>query len=64
MRYYVEFFQALAPGNYWRPCGDRGVAIIDVRLSPKKAHIIAESEMIKRGFDKYEISKAASYRDI
>ena len=64
MRYYVEFMDEIAPGNFWRSCGDRGVAIINGRLTAKDAHKIANAEMKKRGFDKYWITKANSLREV
>ena len=64
MKYYVEFLETIADGNYWKPCGDRGIMIIDGRLSPENAHAIASEEMAKRGFDDYWITKADSLRHI
>ena len=64
MKYYVEFLKTIADGNYWKPCGDRGVMIIDGRLSPENAHAIASAEVVERGFDDYLITKAESLRDI
>jgi hypothetical protein len=64
MKYYVEFVEINSRGNYWKPCGDRGVMIIDGRLSPENAHAIASAEAVKRGFVDYSITKADSLRDI
>ena len=64
MKYYVEFLKTIADGNYWKPCGDRSVMIIDGRLSPENAHAIASAEVVKRGLDDYLITKAESLRDI
>ena len=64
MKYYVEFLETTADGNYWKPCGDRGVMIIDGRLSQENAHAIASAEVVKRGFVDYSITKADSLRDI
>jgi hypothetical protein len=64
MRYYVEFLEVISDGNYWKPCGDRGIMIIDGRMSPVNAHAMAKEEMVKRGFDDYWITKADSLRGV
>jgi len=64
MKHYIEFLEINSRGNLWKPCGDRGVMIIDGRLSQENAHAIASEEMLKRGFVDYSITKADSLRDI
>ena len=44
-------------------CGDRGVIVIDARLSPTNTATIAAAECVKRGFCGYRVFEGRSFSD-
>jgi len=62
--YFIEYYTRDLAGNMEPVCGDRGVIILDGRLSADKYHDIAREEGKRRGFTFYKLCEGRSFLNV